>query len=278
MANELVVSYETSLGEMIEVSETDVVNYLVRGNSKLVTNGEIKMFLALCKAQKLNPFVSGEVHLIKYSENEPAQMVIGYDTYKRRADDNPNYLYRESGIVVQRGNEIVKKEGACLYPTETLIGGWCRVHKVRNEREVITYKEVAFSEYNKGKALWKSLPCTMIEKVAVSQALREAFPKDYEGMYTAEEMPVYDSDNEIYDKNTDEPVIVDVPISQKERKEMFKIAQDRYGKEEGNEKIKELLAEEGLESTSGMLHSVFDRIMSKLNAVDIEVVEENVES
>lgn len=264
MANDLVVSYETSLGEMLELTGDDVVNYLVRGNARIVTKGEIKMFLALCKAQKLNPFVSGEVHLIKYSESEPAQMVIGYDTYKRRADENPSFLYKESGIVVQRGNEIVKKEGACLYPTESLIGGWCRVHKVRNEREVLTYKEVSFNEYNKGKALWKSLPCTMIEKVAVSQALREAFPKDYEGMYTAEEMPPYEPAPD--ENSPDEPVVVDVVISQADRKEMFRLAQERYGQEEGNKVIKALLDDYGLESTSGMKYSVYEKIMQELTA------------
>lgn len=266
MAKDLAVSYETSLGEHLEVTGEDVVKYLVRGNARVVTEGEVRMFLALCKAQKLNPFITGEVHLIKYSENEPAQMVIGYDTYKRRADDNPNYLYKESGIVVQRGNEIVKKEGACLYPTESLIGGWCRVHKVRNEKEVIVYKEVTFHEYNKGKALWKVMPCTMIEKVAVSQALREAFPKEYEGLYTAEEMPTYEPAG----NSDDAPVTVDVEISQRDRKEMFRLAQERYGQEEGNKVIKQLLDDFGLESTSGMKYSVYEQIMQKLNEEDEE--------
>lgn len=273
MANELSVVYDTSLGQVTLTAE-DVKKYLVRGNANAVSEGEVVMFIAMCKAQKLNPFVNGEVYLIKYSKDDPAQMVIGYDTYKRRAEDNPNYLFKESGIVVQRGNEIVKKEGACLYPTESLIGGWCRVHKVRNEREVVTYKEVSFHEYNKGKSLWKSLPCTMIEKVAVSQALREAFPKDYEGMYTAEEVssyePVPDEDKQ------DQPVVVDIEISQKERKEMFSTAHELFGETEGNAKIKELLADEGLESTSGMKYSVYERIMEKLTGkkvIDAEATE-----
>lgn len=267
MSNELMVNYETSLGEQLQVTGDDVVKYLVRGNAKAVTEGEVKMFLALCKAQRLNPFVSGEVHLIKYSEGEPAQMVIGYDTYKRRAEENPNFLYKESGIVVQRGQEIIKKEGACLYPTESLIGGWCRVHKVRNDKEVMVYKEVSFMEYNKGKALWKSLPCTMIEKVAVSQALREAFPKDYEGVYTAEEMPPYEPAPD--DAINDDPVVVDVIISQADRKKMFAVAQERYGQEEGNNVIKRLLDDYGLESTSGMKYSVYDKIMEELTKPEI---------
>ena len=263
MANELMV-YETSLGP-VNLSAEDVKKYLVRGNPNSVTEGEVMMFMAMCKAQKLNPFVNGEVYLIKFG-TDPAQMVIGYDTYKRRADDNPSFLYKESGIVVQRGNEIVKKEGACLYPTETLIGGWCRVHKVRNDKEVVTYKEVSFSEYNKKRSLWNSLPCTMIEKVAVSQALREAFPKDYEGLYTSAEVTSFET---IPDDKPEEPVVIDTEITQKERKLLFATAQQMHGEEEGNKVVKRLLDDFGLESTSGMKYSVYEKIMQKLTGKEI---------
>ena len=39
-----------------------------------------------------------------------------------------------------------------LYPGEQLLGGWCRVFFVRNGKERTAFKEVAFSEYNKGQA------------------------------------------------------------------------------------------------------------------------------
>ena len=35
---------------------------------------------------------------------------------------------------------------------------------------------------------WKSKPATMIRKVAVVQALREAFPEDFGGLYSEEEL------------------------------------------------------------------------------------------
>lgn len=188
MSNDLMaVNYETALGAVQLDAET-VKQYLVKGNGN-VSDQEVFLFVKMCQAQRLNPFVTGEVYLIKFG-SQPAQMVVGYDTYKRRADENPAHLYTESGIVVCRGTsgEIVQKTGACLYPTEQLVGGWCRVHKLKGEREVVTFKEVGFNEYNKGNAIWKEKPCTMIEKVAISQCLREAYPKDYEGLYTAEEL------------------------------------------------------------------------------------------
>lgn len=262
-----VVKYDSGFG-MVELTPDTVKQYLVKGNGA-VTDQEVILFAKMCEAQKLNPFVTGEVYLIKFG-SQPAQMVVGYDTYKRRAEENPTYLFKESGIVVQRGNEIVQKAGACIYPTETLVGGWCKVHKVKNDREVVTYKEVGFSEYNKGNAIWKEKPCTMIEKVAISQALRESFPKDYEGLYTAEELAP--ADYRYLENNEDTPIgepqvtaIMDEPITQEERQAMFVFAQSNFGKEEGNRLILKHLNEHGINSTSGMMKSVYNIIMDELH-------------
>ena len=273
MKNEM-IKYESAFG-CVELSADTVKQYLVKGNGA-VTDQEVGLFIKLCQGQKLNPFVQGEAYLIKFG-NQPAQMVIGYDTYKRRAEDNPSYLYMESGIVVQRGNQIVQKDGACLYPTEVLIGGWCRVHKSRNNREVYTFKEVSFSEYNKGNAIWKEKPCTMIEKVAISQALREAFPKDYEDLYTSAEI-VDGNYNQDAPQQTAtppaEPVVIDETITQGERKALFAAAQIKYGKELGNQKLMEFIKDEGMESTNGMMRSTYDRIKARIEADVLDETED----
>lgn len=193
-----VVKYDAG-GVEIKLEPETVKNYLVRGNGK-VTDQEVLFFIRTCQAQKLNPLVYGEVYLIKFG-NEPAQLVIGKETYMKRAFKNPNYNGMKSGIVVQRGEEIIQKEGTCLYPSETLLGGWCRVYHELNNKETETFKEVSLQEYQKFKdgkpmANWGSKPCTMIEKVAVSQAVRAAFPDDYQGLYTAEEFGYTDRDAE----------------------------------------------------------------------------------
>lgn len=263
----MAVNYETAMGTVNLDSQT-VKDYLVRGNGD-ISDQEVILFIQMCKAQKLNPFVTGEVYLIKFG-SQPAQMVVGYDTYKRRAEENPNHLYTESGIVVSRGGtgEIVQKSGACLYPTETLIGGWCRVHKLKENKEVTTYKEVSLAEYNKNNSIWKEKPCTMIEKVAISQCLRESYPKDYQGLYTTEELAPeqYNEfiDTTINEKTTsdDDPV-----ITQSERQLMFSKVQKVFGKDEGNEILKELIKQEGLESTSNMKNSSYIRIMEKIDTI-----------
>lgn len=267
MSNDLMaVNYETALGAVQLDAET-VKQYLVKGNGN-VSDQEVFLFVKMCQAQRLNPFVTGEVYLIKFG-SQPAQMVVGYDTYKRRADENPAHLYTESGIVVCRGTsgEIVQKTGACLYPTEQLVGGWCRVHKIKGEREVVTFKEVGFNEYNKGNAIWKEKPCTMIEKVAISQCLREAYPKDYEGLYTAEELApaeygeVIGQNGTVIESSAPEEVITQV-----DRQVLFAKAHSAFGDDAGNEVIKRLLADEGLSSTTNMTKSTYDRIMGALDS------------
>lgn len=176
--NALCVQYDAS-GAQVVLDLNFVKKFLVRGDAKLVTDQEVVFFMNLCKVQKLNPLTGGEVYLIKYKADDPAQTVVGKGAYMRRLYEHPDYLCKEDGITVLRGSEIIKKEGCCVYPSEKLIGGWCRIHYTRAGVERSAYKEVALSEYDKGMANWRSKPATMINKVAISQCAREAFPKDY---------------------------------------------------------------------------------------------------
>lgn len=265
--NALCVSYDV-LGTHVELDLDFVKRYLVRGRAELVSDQEVVFFMNTCKMQGLNPLAQGEVYLIKYSQNDPAQMVVGKDAYLRRAFDHPDYLHKKDGIVVQRGNEIIQKEGCCLYPGEVLIGGWCRVFFIRNGKERESFKEVAFSEYDKGQANWKSKPATMINKVAISQCVRDAFPKDYEGLYSEEEMiasgaipadyTVIDDDEGPGDDDEDEV------ITQDQRKMLFSTAQSAFGKERGNEIVKSIIKGIGLESTTNMKQSEYKLVLDRL--------------
>lgn len=267
-----IVQYDTALGNVQLDAET-VKQYLVKGNGA-VTDQEVFLFIKMCEAQKLNPFVTGEAYLIKFG-SQPAQMVVGYDTYKRRAEENPNHLYTESGIVVSRGSngEIVQKQGACLYPSEKLIGGWCRVHRMRNNVEVTTYKEVGIDEYDKKQSIWKDKPCMMIEKVAISQCLREAYPKDYEGLYSETEMGQSDVPSMI-PANAEPAPVKEETVTQEERKAMFSKAHNAFGDKDGNDVIMALLNEEGLKSTTGMTKTSYERINRKLDEMILAKAEE----
>ena len=272
--NALTVSYDV-LGTHVELDLQFVKSYLVRGNPEKITDQEIVFFMNTCKMQKLNPLVAGEVYCIKFG-NEPAQMVVGKGAYLRRAYENPDYLCKEDGIVVMRGKDILQKEGCCLYPGETLLGGWCRVHFIRNGKERTAFKEVQLTEYDKGQANWKSKPATMINKVAISQCVREAFPKDYEGLYSEEEMiasgaiPAADytvdpNTGEITEnKKPDKHEGDDDVITQEQRRAMFNMAQSAVGKDACNELVMHLIREEGYEATHNLPTSVYKRVIAKI--------------
>lgn len=263
------ISYETVLGN-VELDFQTVKNYLVRGQADKITDQEIMLFMKTCQAQKLNPFVQGEAYLIKFG-NEAAQMVVGVGAYMRRADENPAFRGYRSGIVVLRGEEVVQKEGTCVYPGEMLLGGWCRVYRVRTgDMNDEVYKEVSLKEYDKGQANWKEKKGMMIEKVAVSQALRAAFPRDYEGMYTAEEVSNQGYTDEDYSKmgNAGDDGTIDMtPITQEQRKALFRMVHERLGKEDGNALIQAVLTEFGLGSTNGMATSTYQQVLARIMEV-----------
>lgn len=259
----LSVSYDV-LGTHVELDLPFVKRYLVRGRSDLTSDQELVLFMNTCKMQKLNPLAQGEVYLIKYSKDDPAQMVVGKDAYLRRAFDHPDYLHKKDGIVVQRGNEIIQKEGCCLYPGESLVGGWCRVFFMRNGKEREAFKEVAFSEYNKGMANWKSKPATMINKVAISQCVRDAFPKDYEGIYSEEEMVASGAIPADYTViNETGEVIEDPKITQEQRQALFRMARQNLGAD-ADKTLKSILDGRGMDSTANMTLSVYKEVMDEV--------------
>lgn len=178
-----------------QVLTADTVrNYLTSGDGK-VSDQEVIMFVELCKAQNLNPFVR-DAYLIKMGDNYPAQIVVGKDVFIKRASANLNFNGMKAGIVVlDKDGQIQEREGALKLPGEQLVGGWCEVYL--KDKDYPTKSLVSFEEYaQKNKktgqlnSMWSSKGATMIRKVAQSQALREAFPNELRGLYQQEEMGV----------------------------------------------------------------------------------------
>jgi len=193
MAN--IVKYETDNGE-VTLSKDIVKRYLVSGDPSKVTDKEVMMFIQMCRYQGLNPFLR-EAYLIKFGNN-PATMVTGKDTFVKRAAKSKLCTGYEAGVIVQKEDETVEyRKGALVLPKETLVGGWARVY--RKDWKVPMEITVGLEEYqrynNKGELMtnWQKMPATMIRKVALVQALREAIPEEFGGLYSPEEMPIDDS-------------------------------------------------------------------------------------
>lgn len=184
----LAKTYEVD-GEQITLSP-NIVAKLITGRND-IPQTEVVKFIALCAARKLNPF-TGDVYMTAYSTRDGVKtsIVVGKETFTKRAQRNPKFRGMEAGVtVITRNGQIERRPGSMVGgQTEKLIGGWCKVYI--EGWDVPAYEEVSFEEYNTGKSLWLSKPATMIRKVAIVHALREAFPDEFQGMYDASEMGV----------------------------------------------------------------------------------------
>ena len=181
-------------GSRVTLTPEIVRNYLVSGDKERVTMQEVVMFINLCKYNGLNPWLK-EAYCIKYG-NEPATVVPSKEAFTKRAEEYPQYDGYKAGIVVysEDSGEIERREGSMVIKGETIIGGFAEVF--RKDRSHSYKAEVAFDEYAGRKKdgtlnrQWASKPGTMIRKVALVQALREAFPQAMSGMEFAEEQGV----------------------------------------------------------------------------------------
>lgn len=148
------------------------------------------MFINLCRYAGLNPWLK-EAYCIKYG-NEPATMVVGKEAFMKRAESAPGYDGIDAGIIVTTGDAITYRKGTLKLPGEEILGGYAEVY--RKDRSHPYRIEVSFEEYAGRKkdgslnSQWSKKPATMIRKVALVQALREAFPDNFSGLYSEEEV------------------------------------------------------------------------------------------
>lgn len=183
-------------GQEIAITDDDI-RYVLAKNQN-VTNEEIKLFIELCVAHKLNPFIK-EAYIVKYG-SQPATLLIGKDVWLKRAMRNPLYRGHQAGLTfIGQDGKLRRREGSMLLDGEHLIGAWAKVHL--KGFEVPLYDEVSFEEYAGRKkdgslnGQWRKMPGTMLRKVALVHVLREAFPDEFGGCYDAAEMGVETNDD-----------------------------------------------------------------------------------
>lgn len=175
-------------GQHFTVSFGDVRNFIC----PKATDSECKIFLETCKQYKLNPFTK-EAYLIHYdnkNDDTASTIVLGKNCYMQMAERNPNFDGFEAGVIVldTAAGELIHREGSIVFDGEELLGGWAKVY--RKDRTRASYEEVKLSEYDTGKSLWIGKKATMIRKVALVHALREAFPSTFGALYDESEVRV----------------------------------------------------------------------------------------
>jgi phage recombination protein Bet len=188
-----VVRYETERGE-VALSVDFVRSYFCKEASPT----EAFAFIRLCQYHRLNPFLR-EAYLVKYGERDSAQFIVGYQAWTQRAEKDPNYKGFRAGLILAKQDGTLEyREGTFYRQGETLEGGWCEV-KLTYRSDPVRI-EVAVHEYaqktrdGRPNKFWGEKPGTMIRKVAIAQAHREAFPSLFAGLYDQAEM---DGDNEL---------------------------------------------------------------------------------
>lgn len=158
----------------------DQLKIIRRQFCEKASDGEFTQFIKLLMAYNVDPF-KNEIYFIKYRNDLPGQIVLGKNYFLKTAQNLPEYNGFSAGIIVRdkETREISHREGCFYIPEdEELLGGWAQVHAKNVEHPVMS--KVSLNEYAKrGKngreTTWDAMPATMIRKVALVQALREAF-------------------------------------------------------------------------------------------------------
>lgn len=159
--------------ELVKYSDEQVA-LIKQTVAKGATDTELHMFIEFCKSTRLNPFKK-EIWFIK-SEKGGVQMMTGINGFLAIANNHPEFDGME--VSVEDNDGKVVSATAKVY---------------RKDRKYPSVATVYLSEYFKpskyGNGMWEKMPRMMLQKVAKSVALREAFPQELNGIYTQEEMP-----------------------------------------------------------------------------------------
>jgi phage recombination protein Bet len=170
-------------GRSITVTFDDVKNRICTR----ATDQEVIVFLKMAQSLNLNPWAR-EIFMVKYKDDEPASYIVAAESYLKAAELCPEYDGHEAGILIETDGELKTREGTFLLSKEQgkLAGGWAKVYRKDRQHPfyiAVNFKECAkYTRDGKMTRFWSSMPATMIRKVALARALREAFPSRLGGI------------------------------------------------------------------------------------------------
>ncbi len=141
---------------------------------------EFNLFLYQAAAYGLNPLLN-EMWCIKYSESAPASIFVSFSGLLKK--------------VAQSGEFNGFREKVEWTDEENVIPKWVEVEAYRKGMDhPITFRAYlkTFMRYKRDgepTEAWKTMPYVMLRKVAIVNALRQAFPDVIGALYIPEEMP-----------------------------------------------------------------------------------------
>ena len=146
-------------------------------------------FLAMCQAQRLNPF-AGDAYLIGYDAQDGPKfsLITAHQVFLKRAETNDAFGGMESGIILmEEDGAITERQGDFHLETEKVVGGWAKVHC---KDRIPMYRRLSITQ-RKPKyptSFWEGNKASeQIVKCAEADALRATFPTMLGGLYMHEE-------------------------------------------------------------------------------------------
>jgi phage recombination protein Bet len=160
-----------------------------------LSDDEFKIFVGLGMSLNANPFTR-EIWAVKYG-SAAAAIFLGRDFYRRKAQEQPDYNGHIVNAVYENDKfSIIKGQPEhavnSFKDRGLLIGAFCAVYK--KDLDVPYFVTVRLDEYDKKQSNWKTMPETMIKKVAEAQALRGAYQGIFKGTYDESEEAVIKAD------------------------------------------------------------------------------------
>lgn len=187
--DELIISEAQEKFEVTDPKQLEIIKKTIAKNAN---DEEFSLFIQMCKATGLNPFLR-EIWLIITSPDQPqyrqCQMMTGINGFYTIANTNPSY----DGEVLKYGPEIKIKANKDITVTTH---EWIECAVYRKDRKFPQVARAYWREcakdlitYNGKLSIWAKIPSVMLSKCAQANAHRKAFPQKINGLYIPEEMP-----------------------------------------------------------------------------------------
>jgi phage recombination protein Bet len=144
----------------------EVIDAIKQTVCRGATDAQLRVFMEVCRATGLNPFIKGEIWYVA----EKGIIMAGRDGYLRIANEHPAFDGMETRV--ERDERGVPIKAVCTV--------W------RKDRDHPTISEAYYSEYKKASPVWQQYPSAMISKVAETLALKRSFAIN--GVVTEEEV------------------------------------------------------------------------------------------
>lgn len=137
--------------------------------------GEVLQVLEDLRASNINPLMK-TVYFVKVGGK--ADYWLDYSFGIERAQNSNNFDGDENGIIIEtKEGEILHRTGSWTTSNDKLIGGWAKVW--RKDRKYPVIVEVGLSEFwNDNNPMWNKKAAYLINKCAINNAYKRAFPKE----------------------------------------------------------------------------------------------------